>query len=197
MSPIRIDFRQLAAFVLACQNERIGDTARELDLSISTLSVSLRSLERSLGLALFLRKGNYLVPAPAAFWLFQRATSLLHAESLVRAMAREEFPSAEIAVEVHLSFNIGRFAKALSRTVEDMYTSEPRAAVDFRFAPVDGPPAALRCRPRGRTTAARRRGSRSGTCRTIRKARRLSCGTTSGSRSVEPSPGQSPPTTRR
>jgi molybdate transport repressor ModE-like protein len=143
MTPPRIEFRQLASFVLACQNATIAETARQLGVSPSTLSVALHSLERDLDMQLLHRQGVYLRPLPAAFWLFPQAIALLHAESAARRAVRQSGGIAErIHVRLDLSFTIGRFSKAVSRTVEAMTLCSPEVAVDFDFLDADRPAAA-------------------------------------------------------
>ncbi|MGO7954854.1 LysR family transcriptional regulator, partial [Rhizobium ruizarguesonis] len=50
------------------------------------LTSSLRTLENELQLKLFIRKSGHLSPLPAALWLFQQATAILHRERFVRRM---------------------------------------------------------------------------------------------------------------
>lgn len=134
MSPPRIELKQLASFVLACQNATVAETARQLGVSPSTLSVALHRLERDLDMQLFLRQGAHLRPLPAAFWLFQQAVALLHAESAARqSVRRRNEPAERVHVRLDLSFTIGRFSKAVSRTVEALHDAHPEISVDFDF----------------------------------------------------------------
>lgn len=134
-----LELRQLAGFVLACQKPTIGEAARALGVSSSTLSVSLRNLEEALNLKLFRRQGPWLAPLPAAFWLFQQATAVLRSEALALNAARGVRPRAQVHVRVDLSFNIGRLSKALGRTVEAMRETAPEVAFDFEFAALQAP----------------------------------------------------------
>lgn len=130
----RIDFRHLASFVLACQNQTVSGTAREMGVSTSTLSVILHSLERNLELKLFERHGRFLRPLPTAFWLFQHATALLHAESFAcSTVTRLCEPKKRIHLRLSLKFTLGRFSRALSRTVEAMLHAAPDTCFDFGF----------------------------------------------------------------
>ena len=134
MKSPQIELRHLASFVLACQNPTIAEAAAELGVSASTLSVSLHTLERELEVKLFQRQGGWLRPLPAAFWLFQQAMPLLHAESAARhALAGGGPIVARLHVQLDLSFTIGRFSKAVSRTIEAMRVSSPELGVDFDF----------------------------------------------------------------
>ena len=50
-----IELRSLSYFVVACQHESLARAADQLGIALSTLSVSLKSLESELGLELFQR----------------------------------------------------------------------------------------------------------------------------------------------
>src|SRR6478752_7616172 len=99
MAMHRIELRQLARFVAACQNATISETARSLAVTPSALSTVLRALETELQLSLFARKGGHLAPLPAGFWLFRRATEVLHAEArLAEAIERDPGQQRRIVV---------------------------------------------------------------------------------------------------
>ncbi|MEJ1158299.1 LysR family transcriptional regulator [Prosthecomicrobium sp. N25] len=133
MSAHRVELRQLAHFVAACQYPTISETARALAITPSALSTSLRTLEAELKLGLFLRMGSHLAPLPAAFWLFRRATDVLRAEAaLDRELGRADERTRRIEVRLDLSFTIGRISKAIHRAMAAMAEEEP----GVRFRPV-------------------------------------------------------------
>jgi molybdate transport repressor ModE-like protein len=141
MTTSRLELRQLAHFVSACQNSTISEAARELGIASSALSIGLRTLEDELQMKLFLRKAGYLTPLPAALWLFQQAMELLHAESHLRAVSgRDADGAAHLQIDLDLSFAIGRFTKAVSRAVSSINASLPGTIVEFRFLE-NSPPA--------------------------------------------------------
>ncbi|MGO7151842.1 LysR family transcriptional regulator [Rhizobium leguminosarum] len=137
-NPPRIEIQQLAHFVLACQSPTLAETARELGIAPSALTSSLRTLENELQLKLFIRKSGHLSPLPAAFWLFQQATAILHRERFVRRMRNGGTGPLRIDIRLDLSFSIGRFSKAIGRTVEDMERERPDLLIDVMFADMRG-----------------------------------------------------------
>jgi molybdate transport repressor ModE-like protein len=144
MSTHRIELRQLAHFVAACQNPTISETARALAVTPSALSSGLRSLETELQLALFARRGGYLAPLPAGFWLFRRALDVLHAEArLVLALDLEPREHRRIMVRLDLSFTMGRITRAVHQAVDAMAREAPLVEflpifLDSIDAPADG-----------------------------------------------------------
>ncbi|CAN5344339.1 hypothetical protein BH10PSE9_BH10PSE9_00480 [soil metagenome] len=134
MTTAGIELHHLAKFTTACQNPTVTQTAKELGIAPSTLSVALRALEDQLGMHLFHRAGGHLYPLPAAFWLFQQAIPLLHGESFVRAMLALPDGNFEwLRVRLNLSFSMGLFSKAMSTTIEKMRREHSRILVDFAF----------------------------------------------------------------
>ncbi len=137
----RIELRQLAQFVAACQNPTISETARALDVTPSALSTGLRALESELQLSLFARKGGHLAPLPAGFWLFHRAMEVLQAEAkLAGATDLDPGERRPILVRLDLSFTLGRITRALHGALAAMAREDPFA----EFRPVfldrmDGP----------------------------------------------------------
>src|SRR5262245_5462117 len=108
MSSPRIELRNLAYFIAACQNPTISETARELGVAPSALSIGLHALENELRIKLFLRQGNYLCPLPSAFWLFEQGLRALRTEQRLRAAARRrDAPRDRLQIHLNLSFTIG------------------------------------------------------------------------------------------
>ena len=145
MTAHRVELRQLAHFVAACQNPTISETARALAITPSALSTGLRALESELQLSLFARKGGHLAPLPAGFWLFRRALDVLHAEAgLSRALDRDPGERCRIVVRLDLSFTMGRITRAVHQAVNAMGGEDPTADIQPVFldsidAPADEP----------------------------------------------------------
>lgn len=141
MTAHRVELRQLAHFVAACQNPTISETARALSITPSALSTGLRSLESELQLSLFARKGGHLAPLPAGFWLFRRALDVLHAEAgLARALDRDPGERCRIVVRLDLSFTMGRITRAVHQAVNAMGGEDPAADIQPVFLDaIDGP----------------------------------------------------------
>jgi molybdate transport repressor ModE-like protein len=134
MNSPRIELRNLAYFIAACQNPTISETARELGIAPSALSVGLHALENDLKIKLFLRRGNYLCPLPSAFWLFEEAVGVLRAEQRLRETSgRPGAPLERLQIHLNLSFTIGLFSKAINRTIAELGHERPDIDVDFRF----------------------------------------------------------------
>jgi DNA-binding transcriptional LysR family regulator len=154
-----MELRQLGYFVVACQSPNLIAAATELGIAQSTLSAGLQSLEDQIGLPLFRQTGKRIFPQPAAVWLFRHAVALLHIESFARAfMATPDGATpGRIAIDLHLSFAIGRLSKALGHAVEALRTDHPDLLFDyhFRLGPDDG---TLEASPAGERIAPETRG---------------------------------------
>lgn len=137
-----MELRQLGYFAVACQNPNLIAAATELGIAQSTLSAGLQSLEDQIGLPLFRQTGKRIFPQPGAVWLFRHAVALLHAESFARGfMAQPETATpGRVAIDLNLSFAIGRLSKALGRAVESLRGDFPAILFDyhFRLGPDDG-----------------------------------------------------------
>ena len=121
MNSPSIELRNLAYFIAACQNPTISETARELGIAPSALSVGLHALENNLKMKLFLRRGNYLYPLPSTFWLFEQAVGALRAEQRLRETSgRPDAPLERLQIHLNLSFTIGLFSKAINRTIAEL-----------------------------------------------------------------------------
>ena len=110
-----IELRSLSYFVVACQHESLARAAEELGIALSTLSVSLKSLETELGLELFRRTSSGLYPTTAARWLVRAVTPILLAETFARRWAglRDRAKPTILTVEINLNFTLGRISKAI------------------------------------------------------------------------------------
>jgi len=75
-----VELRSLAYFVTACRSGSFALAAADLDIAVSTLSTTLKTLAEDLGLTLFRRINNNLYPTAAARGLMRTAEPLLTAE---------------------------------------------------------------------------------------------------------------------
>lgn len=79
-----LDSRQLQAFVRLANNGSFTQTARELFLTQSAISHSMRALEEDIGCRLFDRMGKKLILTQAGEHLLQHAERVLHEMSTAR-----------------------------------------------------------------------------------------------------------------
>lgn len=127
-----IELRSLAYFTVACQHESLARAAEQLGIALSTLSASLKSLERELGLDLFRRVNTGLCPTAAASWLLRATAPILQAESFIRrriscpGMAEAHL----ITLELDLSYAIGRISKAVDHAAERMAKDHPEVLIE-------------------------------------------------------------------
>jgi DNA-binding transcriptional LysR family regulator len=115
-----IELRSLAYFVTACQHESLARAADQLSIALSTLSVSLKSLETELGLELFRRTSSGLYPTTAARWLVRAVTPILLTEAFARRFVAGRSDPRVLTVEIGLNFTLGRISKAITRAAETM-----------------------------------------------------------------------------
>ena len=57
-----VELRTLAYFVTACRSGSFTQAAADLGIAVSTLSTTMKALERDVGLSLFRRINNNLYP---------------------------------------------------------------------------------------------------------------------------------------
>lgn len=117
-----IELRTLAYFVTTCRAGSFARAAAELDIAVSTLSTTLKTLGQELDLTLFRRSNNTLYPTSAARALMRAAEPLLIAEMFARrhTMAPTAARLRHLIVEVNLSFTIGGISKALRLAIDRM-----------------------------------------------------------------------------
>jgi DNA-binding transcriptional LysR family regulator len=125
-----IELRSLAYFVTACQHESLARAADQLGIALSTLSVSLKSLETELGLELLRRTSSGLYPTTAARWLVRAVTPILLSEAFARRFVASRSDAHVLTVEIGLNFTLGRIAKAIARAAETMAVDTPDVLVD-------------------------------------------------------------------
>jgi LysR family transcriptional regulator, nitrogen assimilation regulatory protein len=126
-----IELRPLAYFAAACRSESFAHAAADLDIALSTLSTTMKTLEQDLGTRLFHRVNNSLYPTAAGRALLRAADAVLQAERFARhwtASARTRL--GLVAVTIGLSFTIGGMGRAVRRAVEGMMNERPDILVD-------------------------------------------------------------------
>ena len=117
-----VELRTLAYFVTACRSVSFALAADDLGIAVSTLSTTMKALERDLGLSLFRRINNSLYPTDAARALMRGADPLLMAELFARrwVAAPAKARLKRLTVEIGLSFTIGGISRALRQAVDRM-----------------------------------------------------------------------------
>jgi DNA-binding transcriptional LysR family regulator len=127
-----VELRPLAYFITACRSGSFAQAAADLDIAISTLSTTIKTLGEDLGLTLFRRINNNLYPTDAARSLMRAAEPLLMAERFARRFvaAPPKTKLRHLTVDIGLSFTIGGISKALRRAVDTMGAKRPDIFVD-------------------------------------------------------------------
>src|SRR5579863_8927080 len=127
-----IELRTFAYFTAACRAESCALAARKLRIAASTLSATMKALERDLGLALFRRVNNSLYPTAAARALMRAADPLLMAEVFARRWlaAPSKIRLRVLTVDLGLSFTIGGMSRALRRAIDKMGAERPDIFID-------------------------------------------------------------------
>lgn len=127
-----VELRTLAYFVTACRSGSLALAARELGIALSTLSATLKALERELGLDLFRRLSSGLYPTAAARTLMRAADPVLMAERFAhRWVALPPKTKLKVlTVDIGLSFTIGGMSQAIRQATESLGTERPDIFVD-------------------------------------------------------------------
>ena len=131
-----VELRSLAYFVTACRSGSFARAAADLDIAVSTLSTTMKTLAEDLGLSLFRRINNNLYPTAAARGLMRTAEPLLIAELFARRLAPTSPKTRlkHLTVEIGLSFTIGGMSSALRRAIDSMGAERPDIFVDLVWA---------------------------------------------------------------
>jgi DNA-binding transcriptional LysR family regulator len=131
-----VELRTLAYFVTACRSGSFTQAAADLGIAVSTLSTTMKALERDVGLSLFRRINNNLYPTDAARALIRGADPLLMAELFARrwVAAPAKARLRRLTVETGLSFTIGGLSNALRHAVDRMSVERPDVFVDPLWA---------------------------------------------------------------
>jgi LysR family nitrogen assimilation transcriptional regulator len=117
-----IELRTLAYFITACRSPSFAAAAKDLGISVSTLSTAMKALGADLGPTLFQRINNNLYPTAAARALMRAAEPLLTAERFARRFiaAPPKTRPKHLSVDIGLSFTIGGVSSALRRALDTM-----------------------------------------------------------------------------
>jgi LysR family transcriptional regulator, nitrogen assimilation regulatory protein len=131
-----VELRTLAYFVTACRSGSFARAAADLGIAVSTLSTTMKALERDIGLSLFRRINNNLYPTDAARALMRGADPLLMAELFARrwVAAPAKARLRRLTIETGLSFTIGGLSRALRHAVDRMGAERPDVFVDPLWA---------------------------------------------------------------
>src|ERR1700747_1420968 len=137
-----VELRPLAYFLTTCRAGSFARAAAELDIAVSTLSTTLKTLGQDLDLTLFCRSNNTLYPTAAARALMRAAEPLLIAEMFARrhVMATTEARLKHLVVEINLSFTIGGISKAVRLAIDRMATERTDVFVDPQWKDEKDPP---------------------------------------------------------
>jgi LysR family nitrogen assimilation transcriptional regulator len=127
-----VELRTLAYFITACRSGSFAQAAGDLDIAISTLSTTIKTLGEDLGLTLFRRINNNLYPTDAARSLMRAAEPLLMAEQFARRFvaAPPKTRLKQLTIDIRLSFTIGGISKALRRAIDTMGAERADIFVD-------------------------------------------------------------------
>ena len=127
-----VDLRALSYFITACRAGSFALAAADLDVAVSTLSTTMKTLGEELGLTLFRRINNNLYPTAAARGLMRGAEPLLTAELFARRMmsASPKARLKHLTVDVGLSFTVGGISSAVRQAVDSMRAERADIFVD-------------------------------------------------------------------
>ena len=84
-----MNLTQLTVFREVMETGSISQTARKLGRTQPAISLAIKNLEKSLGLALFERRGRRLIPVPEAHYLLAEAAEILDRLSTVSGTMKE------------------------------------------------------------------------------------------------------------
>jgi len=127
-----VELRTLSYFMTACRSVTFALAAKELGLAVSTLSTTMKALERDMGLTLFRRINNSLYPTDAARALMRGADPLLMSELFARrwVAAPAKARLRLLTVDISMSFTIGGMSRALRHAIDRMGAERPDVFVD-------------------------------------------------------------------
>ena len=127
-----VELRTLCYFMTACRSVTFALAAKELGLAVSTLSTTMKALERDMGLTLFRRINNSLYPTDAARTLMRGADPLLMSEIFARrwVAAPAKARLRLLTVDISMSFTIGGMSRALRHAIDRMGAERPDIFVD-------------------------------------------------------------------
>ncbi|WP_030543831.1 LysR family transcriptional regulator [Streptomyces albus] len=133
-----MDTRLLRTFVALAKTGSFTAAASELHLAQSTVTVQIRSLERTLGTRLFDRLPTGARPTSTARRLLIEAEAMLDAEARLRAVAEAENGTGDdgmVAGQVAVGAGESLCASRLPRVIASLRRTHPR--IDVHLRPVD------------------------------------------------------------
>ncbi len=151
-----MNLTQLTVFREVMDSGSISQTAKKLGRTQPAISLTIKNLEKTLGLALFERRGRRLIPVPEAHYLMTEAEEILDRLAKVSGTMRElksaesgslnvasmPGPSAFIFPRF-ISENLGpgtAFQTTISsRSSPQIWELARTQSIDFGFADFDGP----------------------------------------------------------
>ncbi|MDF3983392.1 LysR family transcriptional regulator [Luteibacter sp. PPL201] len=126
------DFEGLALFAKVAECRSFAAAARELDLSVPTLSRAVARLEKRLGARVFNRTSRQLALTPFGSTLLEHATQLYRDAEAAEALAREQSasPRGVVRLAVPMAFGMRWVAPALP----GLLTHYPDITIDLHLS---------------------------------------------------------------
>src|SRR5258708_31034197 len=131
-----VELRTLAYFMTACRSGILALAAADLDIAVSTLSITMKALGQDLGLTLFRRINNNLYPTAAARALMRAAEPLLTAELFARRFVATppKTRPKHLTVDIGLSFTIGGTSRPPPRAIAKIRRQQADSLFDPAWA---------------------------------------------------------------
>ena len=131
-----MESKQLAFFVLSCQEPNHSAAARRLGVAPSTLSTNLRLLEAELGLSLFSKTPDGHKPNAHARWIFQDVEAVLRRLEVAETLraAPSCGPSPDLVVKTSFKFALGRISNAASVAARAVHQRHKGTLTRIRFS---------------------------------------------------------------
>ncbi|WP_375508011.1 LysR family transcriptional regulator, partial [uncultured Caballeronia sp.] len=93
-----MDIAFLANFLLVADSGSIAEAARRIGITPAAVAQQVQSLERAFGAELLVRSGRTVMPTEAGYRVIQRARSLVHDFSELKAFALEDDAAGELRI---------------------------------------------------------------------------------------------------
>lgn len=114
-----MDIAFLANFLLVADSGSIAEAARRIGITPAAVAQQVQSLERAFGAELLVRSGRTVMPTEAGYRVIQRARSLVHDFSELKALALEDDAAGEL--------RIGTITTALLSLMPDVLSAFARS----------------------------------------------------------------------
>ena len=151
-----MNLTQLTVFREVMESGSISQTARKLGRTQPAISLAIKNLEKSVGLALFERRGRRLIPVPEAQYLMAEAAEILDRLTTVSGTMKElksaqagslnlatmPGPSAFIFprfISENVAIDAGFQTTISSRSTAQIRELASTQSIDFGFADFDEP----------------------------------------------------------